>query len=407
MPEDSYFPRGFGLKTVIAGSLQRDYHSSIVAKIRELGFRLITPAVEIRLAEEFGFCYGVDRAVEYAYETVEKFPGRPITLLGEIIHNPHVNARLREMGVRILLPDEVAKDAATRFGKNDVVIIPAFGVPAPLFATLRETGCVLVDTTCGSVLNVWKNVERYARDGLTSVIHGKYTHEETRATASWALRHGPGQYLIVRDMPEAQIVCSYIRRGGDREIFLARFESAVSPGFDPDRHLGRIGVANQTTMLSSESLAIAEELRRAMADRYGEEASGERFRAFDTICSATQDRQDAVMKLTREPLDLMLIIGGYNSSNTNHLVAIANQFTRAYHIENAESLLDCDRIRHKPVGAREEIVTDGWLPRRRAVVGVAAGASTPNNKIGEVIEGILVCRGVTLDQAGLSDPSPT
>jgi 4-hydroxy-3-methylbut-2-enyl diphosphate reductase len=401
VPEESYFQRGFGLKTVIAGSLHRDYHSSIVEAIRSSGHRLSAPGVEILLAQEFGFCYGVDRAVEYAYETVEKFPDRPITLIGEIIHNPHVNARLREMGVKIVPPEAVARDVEIRFGPEDVVLIPAFGVPSALFESLRATGCVLVDTTCGSVLNVWKNVERYARDGFTSIIHGKYAHEETRATASRAERHHSGRYLIVRDMPEAQIVCTYIRGRGARDSFLARFKRAASPGFDPDEHLERLGVANQTTMLSSESLAIAEELRKAMVDRYGAEEAAARFRSFDTICSATQDRQDAVLKLTRERLDLMLIIGGYNSSNTNHLVAIANQSTHAYHIENAESLIDADRIRHKPVGAREEVVSDGWLPKRPAVIGVTAGASTPNNKIGEVVERILACRGITLEQAGL------
>jgi 4-hydroxy-3-methylbut-2-enyl diphosphate reductase len=397
----SYFQRGFGLKAVIAGPLKRDYHSAIVDRIRERGFRAGTPEIEIRLAQEFGFCYGVDRAVEYAYETVEKFPDRTVTLIGEIIHNPHVNDRLRGMGVRILSFEEAARDAASRFGPRDVVIIPAFGVPAPLFDALRGTGCVLVDTTCGSVLNVWKNVERYARDDVTSVIHGKYAHEETRATASRALRRNGGHYLIVRDMAEARDVCGYIRGGGDRDAFLARFAPAVSPGFDPDLHLGRLGIANQTTMLSSESLAIAEELRRAMVDRYGEAEAARRFRSFDTICSATQDRQDAVIRLTQEPLDLMLVIGGYNSSNTNHLAAIAARATRAFHIEDPASILDASRIRHKPVGGREEVVAEGWLPPGRCVIGVTAGASTPNNKIGEVIERVLALKGASLQDAGL------
>jgi 4-hydroxy-3-methylbut-2-enyl diphosphate reductase len=395
MPDSGYFQKGFGLKTVIEGSLRRDYHSGVVDLVRRSGFRLRTPQVDVRLAEEFGFCYGVDRAVEYAYETVEKFPDRPISLIGEIIHNPHVNKRLREMKVEIISPEQAASTAAERFGPRDVVIIPAFGVPAPLFDVLRATGCVLVDTTCGSVLNVWKNVEKYARDGFTSVIHGKYAHEETRATASrTAGRKAP--YLIVRDMEEAEVVCRYIRAGGDRKAFLLRFERAVSEGFDPDTDLGRIGVANQTTMLSSESLGIAAKLREAMADRWGE-AVKERFRSFDTICSATQDRQDAVIRLAQEPLDLMLVIGGYNSSNTNHLAAIASRHTRAYHIENARNLVDEDRIRHKPIGSHEEVTSAGWLPASHCVVGVTAGASTPNNKIGEVVERVLTLRGAALD----------
>jgi len=401
LAEKAYLQKGFGLKTVIEGSLRRDYHSGIVQRLRDNGFRVATPQVEIRLAEEFGFCYGVDRAVEYAYETMEKFPGRRVTLIGEIIHNPHVNARLREMGIQILSPEDAARDGE-RFKADDVVIIPAFGVPFRMFETLRATGCVLVDTTCGSVLNVWKNVERYAKDGFTSVIHGKYQHEETRATASRASRYAAGHYLVVKDMDEAGLVCAYIRGVGERAVFMAAFERAVSQGFDPDRHLECIGVANQTTMLSSESLAIAEALKRAIGERYGEASLRERFRSFDTICSATQDRQDAVLKMTKEPLDLMLVIGGYNSSNTNHLVDIAGQTTRAFHIQNADDLLDAGRIRHKPAGASEEIVTDGWLPERRSVVGVTAGASTPNNKIGEVVERVLTFRGVTLEDAGLA-----
>ena len=406
MPEKSYFQKGFGLKSEIQPSLHRDYHSGIVEALRERGFRLRTPQVEVRLAEEFGFCYGVDRAVEYAYEAVEMFPGRRITLIGEIIHNPHVNNRLREMGVEIISPEEAA-GAADKFRPEDVVIIPAFGVPVPLFQRLRATECVLVDTTCGSVLNVWKNVDRYGKAGITSVIHGKYHHEETRATASQATRHAGGQYLIVRDMAEAEIVCGYIRSGGDKEAFLKAFAPAVSPGFDPDRHLEKIGVANQTTMLSSESLAIAEALRLAMVDRFGESAA-ERFRSFDTICSATQDRQDAVIKLAKERLDLMLVIGGYNSSNTNHLAAIALNSSPTFHIQNAACILDTARIRHKPVGSHEEIVSEGWLPPAGAVVGVTAGASTPNVKVGEVIERILVCYDTTPAACGLiPTPAPT
>jgi len=401
MAEQAYFQKGFGLKTVIEGSLKRDYHSAVVDRIRERGFRVPTPGAEIRLAEEFGFCYGVDRAVEYAYETMEKFPGRRVTLIGEIIHNPHVNTRLREMGIEILSPEDAARDG-DRFRPEDVVIIPAFGVPFRMFESLRATGCVLVDTTCGSVLNVWKNVEKYAKDGYTSVIHGKFQHEETRATASRATRFPSGHYLVVKDMPEAEIVCAYVRAGGEAAAFMARFEKAVSPGFRPDRDLERIGVANQTTMLSSESLAIAEALKAAIRDRYGDAALRDRFRSFDTICSATQDRQDAVLKMTRDPLDLMLVIGGYNSSNTNHLVEIAGQATSAFHIQNAESLIDADRIRHKPAGSTDEIVSEGWLPKGRPVVGVTAGASTPNNKIGEVVERVLAFKGTTLAEAGLA-----
>jgi 4-hydroxy-3-methylbut-2-enyl diphosphate reductase len=278
-------------------------------------------------------------------------------------------------------------------GNEDVVILPAFGVTVEEMLRLTERGCTLVDTTCGSVLNVWKNVVRYAQDGYTAVIHGKYRHEETRATASQALKYPRGRYLIVLDRDEAGIVCDYIRHGGDRAAFLTRFGSASSPDFDPDSDLSRIGCANQTTMLMSESLEIGEMFREAMRDRYGDEGVAAHFRAFDTICSATQERQDAVEALLQsEPLDLMIVVGGYNSSNTCNLARICAARVRTYHIADPECLVSPTRIRHRPIGAPSttqttESIADEWLPSgERLVVGLTAGASTPNNIVGQVIE---------------------
>ena len=401
MSSEAYFQRGFGLRSAIEGSLRSDYHSALVERIRAAGSHLTAGDTTIRLAGEFGFCYGVDRAVEYAYETVEKFPDRRVFLTGEIIHNPHVNDRLRRMGIQFLSRDGHLDDLPIDLFPSDVVILPAFGVPAPTFAAIRERGCVVVDTTCGSVLNVWKNVERYAREGLTSVIHGKYDHEETRATASRAMLYPAGRYLIVRDMRETEQVCDYIvgpRRPTDREVFRAAFERVCSPGFDPDLDLDAIGLANQTTMLSSESLAIARRLREAMAQRHGEGAMDSRFRSFDTICSATQDRQDAVVRLVGDGVDLLLIIGGYNSSNTNHLASLGASSVPTYHIESARCILSREAIRHKPAGQRQVVEGRDWLPPDgRVTIGVTAGASTPNVMIGEVIEAVLRCRGERLD----------
>ena len=401
MPENEYYQRGFGLKTAIEGTLRRDYHSALVDRIRDAGGVLTCGDLTIRLAREFGFCYGVDRAVEYAYETIEKFPGRRVFLTGEIIHNPRVNERLRRMGIQFLSTDGRLDELPSEVGPTDVVILPAFGVPAPTFDALRQRGSILVDTTCGSVLNVWKNVERYARDGFTSVIHGKYEHEETRATASRALMYPDGRFLVVKHMEHAGIVCDYIRAAGQGSItaaqkssFLETFARSASPGFDPDRDLERLGVANQTTMLSSESLAIAGRLRQALVDRYGEEGLETRFRSFDTICSATQDRQDAVEQLVTEGVDLLLIIGGYNSSNTNHLADLGRRTTPTYHIDSPECILGPEAIRHKPVGAHEEIITRNWLPQGRLTIGMTAGASTPNVMIGEVMEAVARCRGL-------------
>ncbi len=396
--EQTYFRKGFGLKDEIEGALTSDYHSRVVEAIREQGFRLTVGDLTIRLAGEFGFCYGVDRAVEYAYEARTKFPDRRTLLVGEIIHTPHVNSTLRAMGVEFLFraPDGVFDFSDVT--SDDVVILPAFGVTVHDFDRLRQIGCVLVDTTCGSVLNVWKRVESYARDGYTAVIHGKFFHEETKATASQVTKFPRGKYIIVRHMDEAKLVCAYIEGHGDRAALLESFAHACSPGFDPDADLVKVGVANQTTMLSNESLAIAQELGASMARRWGEAALSDHFRTFDTICSATQDRQDAVLKLIAEPLDVMVVIGGYNSSNTTHLAAICANTVPTYHIEDAQCIdPETGVIRFLPVGKRDEERRDHWLPDGRITLGITAGASTPNNKIGETVQRIAATRGATLD----------
>ena len=395
--EQTYFRRGFGLKGDIEGALAADYHSQVVDRIRAHGYVLAVGELTFRLAREFGFCYGVDRAVEYAYETRTKFPERRVFLVGEIIHNPHVNKKLQGMGVEFLHRPDGGDFEFNGVTPADVVILPAFGVTVKDFERLRAVGCVLVDTTCGSVLNVWKRVDSYAKDGFTAVIHGKYYHEETKATSSQVTKYPAGRYLVVRDMEDARQVCVYIEEAGSAELFLRRFAGKMSPGFDPDRDLIRVGVANQTTMLSGESLAIAAELRKSMAKRYGEAALPEHFRTFDTICSATQDRQDAVLKLIADPLDLMVVIGGYNSSNTTHVAAICHDKAPTYHIEDASCVdPEAGSIRFRPVGAKEERLVTGWLPAGALTVGVTAGASTPNNKIGETVERIAATRGLSL-----------
>ncbi len=389
-----YFQKGLGLKAVAQGLLERDYHSHIVDYLRHHNFTLRIADMEIHLAQEFGFCYGVDRAVEYAYQAREKFPDRRIFLTGEIIHNPHVNRRMIEMGIGFLSGQYSNGTGAENLAPEDVVILPAFGVTIGEFKQLSASGCILVDTTCGSVLNVWKRVEQYARDGFTSVIHGKYFHEETKATSSQATKYPGGHYLVVRNMEEAEQVCDFILGKLSRDKLLTHFVKATSPGFDPDLHLQKIGVANQTTMLSSESLAIAERLKQAILSKYGADAVDAHFRNFDTICSATQDRQDAVMKLVAShQLDLMLVVGGYNSSNTNHLAALASQYTRAYHIDDPRCLISAELIRHKPFGQSEEIETRDWLAAGPAKIGLTAGASTPNNKIGETVVRLAALRG--------------
>ena len=378
------FRKGLDLKHEVAGALAESYHSDLVDSIKGNDYRYTSGRLTVRLAREFGFCYGVDRAVDYAYQARKRFPDRPVLLTGEIIHNPHVNDQLRAQGIRFLSDDGESIDALT---PDDVVILPAFGVTCELLLELDRRGCTLVDTTCGSVLNVWKNVKRYAADGFTSVIHGKYWHEETRATASQALHAGNGHYLVVLNREEAAVACAYVRGEGDRDAFFARFEQAISPGFDPDRDLQRIGCANQTTMLSSESLAIGEMFRAAIEARYGNRDVASRFRAFDTICSATQDRQDAVAALLgSEPLDLMIVVGGYNSSNTCNLARMCEPRVPTYHIATPDCLVSASEIRHKPVDGKHERLSAGWLPERGPVqIGLTSGASTPDNLVDTVI----------------------
>jgi 4-hydroxy-3-methylbut-2-enyl diphosphate reductase len=383
------FRRGFDLKEAVAGELAAAYHSAIVDAVQSEGYVRERGRLTVHLAREFGFCYGVDRAVDYAYQTRRRFPDTRVFLTGEIIHNPQVNDRLRGQGIRFLSDPHEDVDA---LGPDDVVILPAFGASVGDMLRLEARGCTLVDTTCGSVLNVWKNVRRYAEDGFTSVIHGKVHHEETRATASQATRVPGAHYVIVRDEDEAEMICAFIRHGGDAAALVAYFGDAVSAGFDPARHLARVGCANQTTMLMSESLRVGERLRAAMRDRYGEAALASRFRAFDTICSATQERQDAVVALLDgQPLTLAIVVGGYNSSNTCNLARICAERVPTFHIAEPACLVSAAEIRHRPIGAPStariaEVVSRNWLPGGSVIVGLTAGASTPNNIVGEVIE---------------------
>jgi 4-hydroxy-3-methylbut-2-en-1-yl diphosphate reductase len=395
--ETTYFRKGFGLKEAIAGQLGADYHSGVVDLLRARDYALDVGPLSFRLARQFGFCYGVDRAVDYAYETRIKFPDRRLFLVGEIIHNPHVNRKLQEMGIASL---SHGPDGEFDFGAltaEDVVIMPAFGVTMRDFERLRAIGCVMVDTTCGSVLNVWKRVDGYARDGFTAIIHGKYYHEETKATASQTLSDGGnGKYLILRNLKETGYVTDFIVGRMGAEELTQRLAHGMCPGFDPEEDLQRVGVANQTTMLMSETMAVGEELRKAMAERYGAENIAEHFELFDTICSATQDRQDALFGLLENPLDLMVVIGGYNSSNTNNLAIIADErVPRSYHIASGDCI-DGDTIRHKPahtpLDSREEIEESGWLPEGPVRIGLTAGASTPNSQIGLAIGRILEAR---------------
>jgi 4-hydroxy-3-methylbut-2-enyl diphosphate reductase len=379
--------------------MARVFRSPIVEHLRRNEFRLHSGRTTILLAAEFGFCYGVDRAVEYAFAARHRYAGRRIWITGEIIHNPRVNRHIQEMGIRFLPRGESLDERFRELGDGDVVLIPAFGAEAREMAYLFERGYEIVDTTCGSVLNVWKRVRQYARDGFTSIIHGKYDHEETAATCSQVRAANPdGKYLVVHDLEETRALAEWIVRG-DFSDFYPLFRKAASPGFEPERDLERIGLANQTTMLESESREIQEVLREAARVRFGEGRIDTHFRAFDTICSATEERQRAVRDLIGRGLDRMIVIGGFNSSNTGHLVEIASRSVPTYHIESADGIIDKDTIRSKPLGGDPTVVR-GWLPEVSLTIGITGGASTPDSVVGRVIEKIMELRGVPAPDQG-------
>jgi 4-hydroxy-3-methylbut-2-enyl diphosphate reductase len=384
---DHYHRKGFGREAEVMGAMNGEYQSDLIQKIRQNDYQWQQGEVEIYLAEAFGFCWGVERAVAMAYETRQHFPSERIWITNEIIHNPSVNQRLREMNVGFIEVVEGNKDF-TPVESGDVVILPAFGASVAEMKLLDEKECTIVDTTCPWVSKVWNSVEKHKKKAYTSIIHGKYRHEETIATSSFA-----GTYLVILNFAQAQFVADYILKGGDRAEFYDRFENAHSRGFDPDRDLERIGIANQTTMLKSETEAIGKLLEETMLKKYGPTALNEHFMSFNTICDATQERQDAMFGLVEKELDLMVVIGGYNSSNTTHLQEIAiERGIPSYHIDSAQRIdIQGNYLEHKPLN-RDLTVTKNWLPPGRIAVGITSGASTPDKVVGEVIERIFASK---------------
>src|SRR5712671_947131 len=371
------------------------YRSDVVERIRANGNILSAGELTIKLAKEFGFCYGVERAIDLAYAARRAYPDQRIFLLGEIIHNPEVNDQIKRMGI-VTIAGKPGDEEINQLGPDDIVIIPAFGTEVSTRKKLEEKGCEFVDTTCGDVMSVWKRVRQYSKDSVTSIIHGKAWHEETMATSSQARASGSGHYLVVFTLAETDYVCNYIVRGGNKAEFLTTFKGAYSEGFDPDIHLQAIGVANQTTMLRGETEEVQRRLKRAMIEKYGEATVEQHFRFFDTICGATQDRQDALEKLLQQPLDLLLVIGGYNSSNTSHLAEMGEAKLPTYFIKNAAKMSSDKLIFHYNQHLHEEVETRDWLPSGTITVGITAGASCPNNLIEDVIRKLCDLRGISV-----------
>ncbi|MEH2168662.1 MAG: 4-hydroxy-3-methylbut-2-enyl diphosphate reductase [Nostoc sp.] len=383
---ENYNRKGFGHQAEVATQLQSEYQSNLIQEIRDRNYTLQRGNVTIRLAQAFGFCWGVERAVAMAYETRQHFPTEHIWITNEIIHNPSVNQRMQEMEVEFIPIEGKNKDFSV-VGIGDVVILPAFGASVQEMQILHDKGCKIVDTTCPWVSKVWNTVEKHKKIDYTSIIHGKYKHEETVATSSFA-----GKYLIVLNLQEAAYVADYIINGGNREEFLTKFAKACSAGFDPDRDLERVGIANQTTMLKGETEQIGKLFERTMLQKYGPTELNQHFQSFNTICDATQERQDAMLELVEHNLDLMVVIGGFNSSNTTQLQQIA--FERgipSYHIDTVERLKSAYSIEHRQLNG-QLITTENWLPDGEIVVGITSGASTPDKVVENVIEKIFTLK---------------
>jgi 4-hydroxy-3-methylbut-2-enyl diphosphate reductase len=385
----------------VQAEVETHYRSPLVETIRAQGSVVQIGNTTVRLAREFGFCYGVERAIDLAYAARRVFADKRVFLLGEIIHNPEVNRQLTEMGI-ISIPVSKHEEEVAKLTSDDVVIVPAFGAETTLMRLISDRGCMVVDTTCGDVMSVWKRVRGYAKNSFTSIIHGKASHEETRATSSRAQGDdGNGHYLVVLTLSDVDFVCDYIRKGGDKQAFLKRFSaaSACSPGFDPDEHLKRVGVANQTTMLKSETEEIQRRLQKAIEDRDG--AGSPNFQVFDTICGATQDRQDGLFHLLQQPLDILLVVGGYNSSNTTHLVEIGEQQLPTFFIRTAECLTSLEQIVHFDLHLKAEKTSySGKLAdtSNPITIGITAGASCPNNLIEDTLLRIFGLRGISEQQ---------
>ena len=383
---DRYNRKGFGPMRDMSGTISGVYESSLIQEIRKSNYRIQRGDVSVVLAESFGFCWGVERAVAMAYQTREHFPTERIWITNEIIHNPSVNDHLAAMNVHFIEVKNGQKDFSG-VGEGDVVILPAFGASVQEMKFLNDLGCHIIDTTCPWVSKVWNSVEKHKQADYTSIIHGKYKHEETVATISFA-----GTYLVVLNLEEAEYVADYILNGGDRDEFLAKFKNAHSEGFDPDRDLHCLGVANQTTMMKGETEQIGKLFERTMLQKFGPAELNQHFMAFNTICDATQERQDAMFKLVDEQVDVVVVIGGFNSSNTTHLQEIAvEKGLRSYHIDSGDRIHPDGNLEHKPLGQDITTAAD-WLPEGKITVGITSGASTPDKVVEDVIERIFMLK---------------
>jgi len=391
---DNYNRAGFKDVRPQVKEIMKGYDSPMLEQMRKNGGTLKDGDVTIQLAEHYGFCWGVERAIEIAYEARAHFPEEKIFITNEIIHNPGVNERLQEMNVELIPPAEkpgAMKDFSA-VKKGDVVILPAFGASLDELKLLTDRESKIVDTTCPWVSKVWNAVDRHIVKKRTTIIHGKWAHEETLATASFA-----DKYIIVKNKEEAEYLINYMLNGGNKQEFLEKFKNAMSEGFDPDKDLENVGVANQTTMYRKETKEIGRILEKTMLQKFGPENLADHYGEFDTICDATQERQDAVSDLVTtddDKPDFVLVVGGFESSNTAHLKEIPElKGIPAYHIDSGKRIGADNSIEH-----REEdgtvVKLENFLKKGPIKIGVTSGASTPDDSVEEALSNILLLHKV-------------
>eukprot|EP00522_Entomoneis_paludosa_P018295 CAMPEP_0172451920 /NCGR_PEP_ID=MMETSP1065-20121228/9738_1 /TAXON_ID=265537 /ORGANISM="Amphiprora paludosa, Strain CCMP125" /LENGTH=466 /DNA_ID=CAMNT_0013203891 /DNA_START=312 /DNA_END=1712 /DNA_ORIENTATION=+ len=400
MKSDQFHRRGFKeVREQVEGRMVQEYESPLVKELRSSNFVMEKDGVKVYLAKDFGFCWGVERSIALAYEAVDHFPNKKIHITNELIHNPEVNDKLEEMNVQFIEKLDEGKKNFETVGEGDVVILPAFGASYEEMDYFDKKNVEIVDTTCPWVSKVWNTVDKHQKSGLTSIIHGKYGHEETIATVSFC-----EDYICVKNMKEAEMVADYIINGGDKEAFLKYFEKAISKGFDPDTMLDKLGLANQTTMYKKETRAIGQMFQKTMMKKFGPVNAKEHYMEFDTICDATQERQDAVDELVENSkeygLDFILVIGGWDSSNTAHLLEIPEMAgVRSFHINRAECIGADNTITHRTV--KGEIVTEPFVldMSKEIVMGVTSGASTPDAAVQDSLSSIFLLKKVYDEKA--------
>ncbi|MFT6167516.1 MAG: 4-hydroxy-3-methylbut-2-enyl diphosphate reductase [Vicingaceae bacterium] len=380
------------------------YHSSFISTIkqsrketdpRKKDFKptlLDFGSIQFLVARHFGFCFGVENAIEIAYKAVEENPGKRIYLLSQMIHNPSVNADLRSLGIQFIMDTQGNQFVEWKeLSKEDIVIIPAFGTTLEIEAILKSIGIEIkkYNTTCPFVTKVWKQSEKLGKDNYTIIIHGKHKHEETRATFSHSSEFSPS--IVVKDMEEAKKLGEFVKGTMPVKEFHHLFKGNYSKGFDPEKHLFRVGVVNQTTMLASDTQSIADYFKEVMEQIHGTENLDQHFAdTRDTLCYATNDNQQATFGLLEREADLAIVVGGFNSSNTSHLVELCEEKLPTYFISSDEEILNANKVRHFNFHEKQMLMTKDFLPEKNPVrIILTSGASCPDAVVDGVMDKLL------------------